>query len=201
MTSLMENGAVTAGYPRNRRQKSSGRQRTVKEEGLLAAIEFEREGHGFYGDAAARATNPLASRIFSALAVEEVEHRMRLDTQLRELREGSRWRVATSPGSNLEQVVKDYFLGTYRERLRENLAEADNVRAIEAALETERRGMQMYDDLIARAEDDEERGLFQSLKDEEVEHLKALENVHAYLSQTGDWFQREESQVWNWMNT
>lgn len=173
----------------------------MREEGILTAVAFEREGEEFYRDAAAKASNPLAIRVFAALAVEEVEHRLRLENKLQELREGARWPGDPGRESSLEQVVKDYFFGLDRERLREEPRGSDNVAALDVAMETERRGLVMYDDLLAGSADDEERDLLRSLKEEEVEHLKALENVHAYLTRTADWFQQDESRVWNWMNS
>lgn len=173
----------------------------MRHEGLAQAIAFEQEGQRFYAGAAAKATNPLAARTFASLAVEEIEHRLRLEREREGLDGAGRWEPGFGAGSGLEEAVRDVFFGAGRERLKENLDDADNVRALETAMETERRGLAMYEELLVRSGDEAERAFFQSLRDEESAHLAALENIHRYLTSPGDWFQAEESRAWNWMNT
>jgi rubrerythrin len=168
--------------------------------GLQQAIEFEREGQRFYADAAAAAVHPLAAKTFASLTVEEIQHRFQLEEAARRLEEEGRWATVSTAGT-LEETVRDYFFGLDRVRLRERLAGASVVKALEVALETERRGLAMYGDLAGRSQAPEERSLYESLAEEERGHLTALENVHAYLTDSADWFHQNERQVWNWLTT
>ncbi|MGE5507805.1 MAG: hypothetical protein ACM3RP_04880 [Chitinophagales bacterium] len=59
----------------------------------------------------------------------------------------------------------------------------------------------MYEELVAASLEPRERSCYESLEEEEREHLLALENVHAYLARSADWFHQEERRVRNWLTT
>ncbi len=167
-------------------------------EGLRQAIAFEEEGRKFYSDAAARATNPLVAKLFASLAIAGIEHRLRLEAALEGMVRRVWWEPGTGAESGLEEVVRSYFCGVNRDRLKENLADAGNSKALEAAMEIGRRGLAMYERFIAES-GGQERALFTALRKEQGDHLVALENVHRYLTQPAGWLNQEKSCVWNWM--
>ena len=68
------------------------------------------------------------------------------------------------------------------------------------AIRLERDSYVFYADLAKKAASDAERRFFEELMKQEEAHYEALKNVNYYLTNTGDWFGKDESKAWNWMN-
>ena len=67
-------------------------------------------------------------------------------------------------------------------------------------MEFEKKSYGLYSELSKKSTPGPEMEFYSELMKQEEEHCEALENVYYYLTNTGDWFEREESKVWNWMN-
>ena len=67
-------------------------------------------------------------------------------------------------------------------------------------MKLEREGWEMYR-RFRDAASGADREFFSRLLEQEIKHLESLQNVHYYLTGTGDWLGGEESRIWNWMNT
>jgi rubrerythrin len=164
---------------------------------LQASLGLEQKGYDHYQKALGDARNPLTQKLFTTLAKQELEHMKRI----RELfEEGEKKTVdATIPGEALEMVVKEIF-DSFSKDDRSGW-DIDVANAYEHAMHLEQESIDMYSSLSSESSDGSERTFFQALKEEEVKHLTALQNVYHYLKATPDWFESTESETWNWMNT
>lgn len=163
------------------------------------AYELEREGLEFYIRSAIKSINALVKKTLFSLAQDEIKHMMKIDEVSLSLDANGKW-----PGeetgfkcSGIEIAIKEFFAKTAREIFNEN---RDNADVIKTAMEFERKSFELYEDLGKKAQSDSEKIFYEELKKQEEMHYDALENVYSYLTKTGDWFGRDESNVWNWMN-
>jgi rubrerythrin len=170
------------------------------EENLLDfALKFEAESVKLYLSLAARTTNFLGKRLFYALAKQEVEHAESFDEIYREIAmKPTAVKLALpSSSADIEQDIRQFFVGAGGMDFR---SDAGNISAYELALQTEEKGYASYKKFLVSAEKPEEKEFLQSLMDQERKHMEAIRNVLAYITGTGDWFESEESKIWNWMN-
>jgi len=169
-------------------------------EAIEKAFEFERHGATFYLKLAASTKNRLARQLLNNLAKDEVQHVMDIDNIYNELKDGKPLPKTMNRQSTekIEDSIKHYFSTLDKDKRREDL---DDLETLKLAMETERHGYQMYNDAMNATDNEALKNLFQVLREEEKEHLTALENIYHYLANPADWFSQDESQVWNWMNT
>ena len=166
---------------------------------LKKAHELERKGLEFYIDSASNSNNALVRQTLLSLAKEEITHMMKIDEISSSLDASGKWgtREIGSGYSDIEIEIKKYFEKTDKKILDLNKHNAD---VIKKAMEFEKKSYELYDDLSKKAGSDIEKHFYGELKKQEENHFDALQNVHYYLTKTGDWFESDESNVWSWMN-
>ncbi|HOJ39993.1 MAG TPA: ferritin family protein, partial [bacterium] len=158
---------------------------------LRQAVKFEKEIALFYLEKGAGAENLLVQKLFLELAKQEIDHLGFIQAMVQTSSQ------TTLPGNNLETAIKDFFTRFQPELLKK---EATSTQALVTAMELEKAGLAMYQQFL-QAATGEEKELFDKILAYEQQHLASLENVHFYLTGTGDWWQQDESRRWNWMNT
>ena len=166
---------------------------------MKRAYELEREGLEFYIQSAYHNSNALVKRTLFSLAKEEITHMMKIDEISASLDASGKWtgEEISLKGSDIEIEIKAFFEKADKDILNTN---KDNVDAIKKAMELERKSYEFYDDLGKKAGSDIEKRFYEELKKQEENHFDALQNVHYYLTKTGDWFEKDENNVWSWMN-
>ena len=167
---------------------------------LKRAYEFERKGLEFYIDSASKSSNALVKRTIFSLAKEEITHMMKIDEIALFLDASGKWigEETGFKGSDIEIEIKEFFEKTNKEILDAN---KDNTDLIKKAMEFEKKSYELYDDLSKKAGSDIEKSFYDELKKQEESHFDALQNVDYYVTRTGDWFEKDESNVWSWMNS
>ncbi len=167
---------------------------------LHRAYELEKKGLEFYIESAVKSKNALARRTLFSLAQEEIKHMMTVDEISFALDNTEKWPKTTALGpESIEESIKEFFNNTGKEfidRDRDN----DGAYIIEEAMEFEKKSYELYSELSKTAAPGPEREFYTELIEQEEWHCEALENVYYYLTNTGDWFEKEESRSWNWMN-
>ena len=164
---------------------------------LNSALELEHVGHDYYVKIAEKAESPLTKEVFTALAGQELVHMERIQEIFNNLKfEGV---DPHARADEMQKMVRGIF-SRFSSHARSTWA-MDNSEAYEYAQDLERQSIAMYNKLAGESADPAERQFFEELSREENLHLNALENVYFFLQRTGDWFDHEESRVWNWMNT
>lgn len=170
---------------------------------LRVALDYEDEGLRFYTKAAGEASNALSRRLFRTLAGQEIEHAKRIEEIYALIEQGRRLPAPEKLKKvggyvELEKDIKDFFKTTDKESLRRDLG---NVDAMKVALEIEKKSYDLYAELIKDARNASEKEFLTALKNEEQNHMDALDNVYYYLTDPEMWFASDESRVWNWMGT
>lgn len=167
---------------------------------LKKAYELERKGLEFYISSAASCKNALAKKTLFTLAQEEIKHMIKIDEISLAIDNTGKWpdSETESRGSDIEMAIKEFFVKTAKELME---ADRDNADIIKKAMEFERKSYDLYDDLSEKAASGPEKQFYNELKAQENQHYAALENVYYYLAHSGDWFEKEESKAWNWMNS
>jgi rubrerythrin len=112
-----------------------------------------------------------AAEFFRKMADLERSHRERLH-DLREARFGTGPGVSEPPRQLLEVEAPEY--GEVRAFMTVH-------RALDVALEAERKAERFYDDALEQVEDDELRSLFESLKNQEQRHQELIEKFRRTL--------------------
>ena len=166
---------------------------------LKKAYELERKGLEFYINSAGNSNNALVKRAIFSLAKEEIAHMIKIDEISSSLDASGKW-IDEETGfksSDIEIEIKKFFEKTGKEILDKN---RDNSDLVKKAMDFERKSYELYDDLSKKAGSDIERRFYDELKKQEESHFDALQNVYYYLTKTGDWFEKNESNVWSWMS-
>ena len=162
------------------------------------ALSGEELGKRLYLEQAEKAKNPLARRLLLELASDEEKHAAWLRGLLEDVRSGLSPDYPDSRVPDIESRMRAAFLDLDASDKAPGELEQEDV--LKAAISLEKDSYRMYDDLFRAASGPREKEFYDQLRRAEYEHLVALENVLAYLTKTGMWFDVEESKRWNWMN-
>lgn len=132
---------------------------------IMRAMELEKETFDFYIKAEQRTFDPAGKRIFRWLAKTEEEHYLRLTELYNSLEQGGRWvfyggtTIALEPeGEGQKQVGFD----------------TNDLEALEIAMDIERKGISYFDELAKKTSDPDGKGMLETLRDEEKEHLRII---------------------------
>lgn len=132
---------------------------------IMRALELEKETFDFYTRAEQKTFNPAGKRIFRWLARTEEEHYLKLTELFNSLDQGGRWvfyggtTIALEPDGPGEKQVG--FDTSDRE-------------ALEIAMDIEKKGIAYFEELAQKTSDPDGRGMLETLRDEEKEHLRII---------------------------
>ena len=132
---------------------------------IMRAIELEKETFDLYVKAEHKTFNPAGKRIFKWLAKTEEEHYMKLTELYHSLHESGRWVFYGGAGFELEPAGSNEQQVSF---------DTDDVEALKIAQKIEKRGMAYYEELIAKTGDPDGRAMLETLRNEEVEHLRVI---------------------------
>ena len=159
------------------------------EKGIEFAKEFEKNGANLYIELGMKAENLITKRLFYSLAKQEIEHLETIENYVLEKN------YEKFEQQNIEEEMKGFF-----NSLKEKQKTENQIDGYKIALEVEKNGYSHYEKFYKEAKDEKERKLFKFLMEQEKTHIDAIVNIYSYLTETGDWFEKEESKIWNWMN-
>jgi rubrerythrin len=169
----------------------------TKKSPLKIAHRMEIKGAEFYLDLAVKSVNALAKNLFYSLATREIEHARRIDDIYESINDNKSLKALSSAGTtSLEVEIKSFFKLMDKSKLRKQ----GQLAGYKFAVEMEKESIKLYTGLYEKAQNKTQKEFYGMLVNEEREHYDALFNVYRYLTETGDWFQEEESRTWNWMN-
>ena len=131
---------------------------------IMRAIELEKETFDLYVKAEHKTFNPAGKRIFKWLAKTEEGHYLKLTELYNSLHESGRWVFYGGSGFELEEAGAGEQTGF----------DTDDIAALKIAQDIEKRGMAYYDELIARTGDPDGKAMLETLRNEEVEHLRVI---------------------------
>lgn len=150
---------------------------------LTKAIAMEEEGRQFYLEAALKAKNDLAKRIFEELASAEETHIEAFKRISKEVKDGKpirEWVTVIDKKKGVEKVFDDVLL-------EKAVASDDDISALRFGLEIEQKSIDYYEDLASKAEDNFEKRFYLALSYEERGHyLKIIDSIE-YLTDPEGW--------------
>jgi rubrerythrin len=161
-------------------------------EAIETAIQIERDGLGFYTEAARRTGDPQGKRMFQTLAKDERAHLELFEHAHEALLKGASWLspeqvAAISPARSIRQPI---------------FPTGDEVAAAEVPeyqLDALRRGIRAEEDSIAfyreqmrQTDDPDGKAMYAYLVEQEEGHRVILQGEYDYLTRTGFWFDIRE---------
>jgi len=149
------------------------------------AIKMETDAMKFYREAVAKTTHPLGKKLFGGFVEDEVRHLKMLQDIMNNL-------DIEVTVVHPKQGIKTIFSELKEQMMQRIAATTDEKDAVKIALDFEQEGYLFYEKAAAEAAEDKEKKLFEALTIEEKRHYELLENTHAFLENTGDWFMWEE---------
>lgn len=157
-----------------------------KEEYLSSARQLETDGMSFYLKIAGKTKNPMTKRMFQSLADDEIKHIEWIDKQ------SAKGITAGKSNAELNKRLKKIFADVPENVIREIEATDDDIKAIDIALDMERKSRDAYAEWADKSKDKEIHNLFKTLTGIEQYHYDLLQNTKDYFEKTSDWFMMEE---------
>lgn len=133
---------------------------------IMRAMELEKETFDFYTKAEHKTFNPAGKRIFKWLAKTEEGHYIKLTELYNSLHESGRWVFYGGATCELAPAGDDEHQVTFA---------TDDIEALKIAQGIEKRGMAYYEELIARISDPDGKAMLETLRNEEIEHLRIVD--------------------------
>lgn len=158
---------------------------------IRTGIAMEAEGLRAYQEAATRTSHPFAKEMFLSLASDEKRHQEWFEAL------AAKRGIAPAP---LDHLDPDGFLKSIREvfgKLRGQLGavavDADDIKAIDAALGLEEESYKLYAEAAKAAADPDEKALLEFVAHEENNHYRILDDTKLYLTDPEKWNIKEEN--------
>ncbi len=159
-------------------------------EALQIALDTEKKGYLFYKVAAKSSKDPKGQEVFEHLAKDEIEHMGVIATVFESLTNNEPWmtyaeaveKYGATPGEKIifpdvpEEAQEDF----------------DDLRALEEALEFEKKAVQFYTAQAAEAGTENARAFYQSLIEIEAGHVQIIQAELDSLMGTGFWLGFQE---------
>lgn len=140
---------------------------------VMRAMEMEKETFDFYTRAEHKTFDPAGKRIFRWLAKTEEIHFLKLNELCTSLHESGRWVFYGGTTIELEPDAPGAPHVTYT---------TDDREALRIAREIEQKGIAYYEELLTKTTDPDGRQMLETLRNEEVEHLRVIDEQYAALT-------------------
>lgn len=158
-------------------------------EALKLALTNEQKERDFYLAHAKRTRDALGRQMFESIAADEDEHYRRLVDLHRKLEERSKWPEGFS--LDIPTRVTEALNRLVKEATDAPESDENDVAAVTAAIEFEKKGAAFYAGLAERAKDKAEKRFFTLLSSMEREHLLSLEDTLEYFTDPHGWMERK----------
>ena len=158
---------------------------------LDVALNNETREREFYLKHAERTKNPVGKAMFQQIADEELEHYERLKELHEKWEKQEMWPETiplTVKGTEIMDVLKGVLQGV--DKAAES--DADDLKAIQTAIEFEAQGEAFYAKLRDQVTDPKEKAFFDLLSKIEHEHYLSLKESEEYFLDPAAWFTRVE---------
>jgi len=147
---------------------------------LKNAILLEKRGEAFYREVAEQTENKAVGEFFSLMAAEEENHIRILSEQFISFKENRQFK----PGNYMGKTACDGASEILNTDLQKKISSAGfESAAIGAAIFMEESAVSLYSDQAGKAEDPEERKLYDWLADWERGHLRILLDMDRQLTE------------------
>jgi rubrerythrin len=165
-------------------------ERKAQVEALQVALDTEKKGYRFYRIAAESSQDPKGKAVFGHLAKDEIDHMAVFATLYESLTNDEPWLTYEEALSKFGQTDPDKLI--FPDEPVEAEENFDDLKALEEALEFEKKAVKFYQDQVASASDDTARAFYQSLVTIEEGHVKIIQAEIDSLAGTGFWLDYQE---------
>ena len=152
---------------------------------IATAIELEMAGLETYLRLGMRTKDVTGKNMFMRLCLDELEHLRIFDEYRLKVLEGKKWRPSAGGFKPLSVVRPELREIDQKTKGEEH---ADELTALQTALDLERRAIEFYTNWMSKATDPELRRLLQTLKEVEESHFDLIQAEIDSLTGTGFWF-------------
>jgi rubrerythrin len=156
---------------------------------LKMAILMEKRGFAFYTKVAEQTTDPDIKTIFSTMAAEETTHVKFLSDQYQQVEKNHEFRGVLLPEIGNEGIANMILSDDVKQKIN---AAGFEAAAITAAIDMEKKAIEVYSRQADSSTDPNEKKLFRWLADWEKGHLKILNDLDNDLKEK-IWF---DNQFW-----
>ena len=159
-------------------------------EALQIALDTEKKGYRFYKIAAKSSKDPKGREVFEHLANDEIEHMGVIATVFESL-------TSNEPWMTYEEAVEKYG-ETPREKIifpevpDEAQEDFDDIKALEEALEFEKKAVEFYAKQAEEAEGEKAKAFYKSLIEIEESHVTIIQAELDSLMGAGIWLGFQE---------
>ena len=147
---------------------------------LKTAILMEKRGHSFYSTVAANASDPGISHVFTVMADEETKHVKFLSDQYIAFEKEKTFKKVDLP----DLAQEGFATLILTEEMKEKISSAGfEAAAISAAIDFEKKSIEVYSKQAESSADTNEIALFKWLADWEKGHLRILSELDNELKE------------------
>ena len=152
------------------------------------ARKMETDAIDFYTEAAEKIKYPAGKKMFEVIIVDEKRH---LEIIEKIIAESDVHMEDTHPLNNIKTVFEEM-----KDQMMEKVAATDDeLEAFKIAMQMEKEGIEFYRKLLAGAENEKEKALFEKMISEERAHYEIFANTYSFINDTGNWFMWEEHSI------
>lgn len=160
---------------------------------LAQAMQIEREGMAFYGQAAAQSQNPHVKALFQGLVADETAHLRILQAEYESLQSAGGWLPAEEVWREVTTTLT--LFPKSPEAIAQAAASPDDLDALKLAMDMEQKGYDLYVRAGKEAANTDAQALYSRLARMESHHFKALQYAYGYLTHPDYWFDEEERPI------
>lgn len=146
------------------------------------AIKMEIDGEKYYSEQAEKNADKPMGRIFSILAKAEQKHAVLLSNRSKDL---------TSSDIDIESEAENVFASLADFKIDVSTI-PNQLDVYRLALELEQKSIDLYTDLLSRADNDRDQSLLQFLIGQEKQHYTLFEELVTLVQRPEDWVEHAE---------
>ena len=147
---------------------------------LKQAILLEKRGQAFYSQVAGQATGKAVKQFFEMMAEEEVKHVKILSDQFKAYKDNGQF----TPEAINDDHGNDVATKVLTREMKNEISAADyEAAAISAAMSMEENAIKLYSDRAQKADDPNEKALYDWLAKWEMQHLRFLSEIDRELKE------------------
>lgn len=159
-------------------------------EALQVALDTEKKGFRFYKIAAKSSKDPKGREVFEHLAADEVEHMGVIATLYESLTNDEPWMTYEEAVEKFGVTPKEKII--FPDVPDEVQEDFDDLKALEEALEFEKKAVQFYTKQAENSESEKARAFYQSLIQIEEGHVEIIQAELDSLMGAGIWLGFQE---------
>jgi rubrerythrin len=159
-------------------------------EALQVALDTEKKGYMFYKIAAKSSKDPKGQEVFEHLAKDEIEHMGVIATVFESLTNDEPWMTYEEAVIKYGETPKEKII--FPDVPEDAQEDFDDLKALEEALEFEKKAVQFYTTQAQAAEGEKAQAFYQSLIEIEESHVQIIQAELDSLMGAGIWLGFQE---------